>query len=88
MIKIYPAIFEQDAVGFGIYFPDIEGAETQADTIEEGLEIASDALGIQLAWHIEHQILLPNESGVSDIVINKENQFVKLIRVNLLEYLK
>ncbi|MRI86352.1 type II toxin-antitoxin system HicB family antitoxin [Aerococcaceae bacterium WS4759] len=88
MIKIYPAIFEQDAVGFGIYFPDVDGAETQGETVEEGLEMASDALGIQLAWHVEKQIPLPNMSHINDLAINKETQFVTLVSVNLLDYLQ
>ena len=45
MLKIYPAIFEKDLTGYGIFFPDVEGAVTQADTLNEGLEMASDALG-------------------------------------------
>lgn len=88
MIKIYPAVFEQDTVGYGIYFPNVEGAETQGETVEDGLGMASDAFGIQLAWHIENQMPLPDVSSVNDIVINKETQFVKLIQVNLLDYLQ
>lgn len=88
MIKVYPAIFEKDTVGFGIYFPDVEGAETQADTIEEGLEIASDALGIQLAWHIEKQMPLPNVSSIDDIVVNNKTALVRDIQVNLRYYLR
>lgn len=88
MIKIYPAVFEKDPVGFGIYFPDVEGAVTQGDSIEEGLEMASDALGIQLAWYIEQQLPLPTASNMNDLSIDKGTQFATLVQVNLIDYLQ
>lgn len=88
MIKIYPAVFEKDPVGFGIYFPDVEGAVTQGDSIEEGLEMASDALGIQLAWYIEQQLPLPTASNMNDLSIDKDTQFATLVQVNLIDYLQ
>ncbi len=88
MIKIYPAVFEKDPVGYGIYFPDVEGAETQGDNLENGLEMASDALGIQLAWNIENGFSLPVASPVNDIDIDKNTQFVTLISVDLVDYLQ
>lgn len=59
MNKVYPAIFEQDTVGYGIYFPDVEGAVTQAETIPDGLVMAADALGILLADLIDQNQPLP-----------------------------
>ncbi|MGX7195752.1 type II toxin-antitoxin system HicB family antitoxin [Enterococcus olivae] len=88
MIKIYPAVFEKDPVGFGIYFPDVEGAVTQGDSIEEGLEMASDALGIQLAWYVEQQLPLPTASNMNDLSIDKGTQFATLVQVNLIDYLQ
>ena len=52
---MYPAVFEKDSVGFVIYFPDVDGATTQGDHLEEDMEMASDALGIQVAWNIENE---------------------------------
>lgn len=88
MIKVYPAIFEKDPVGFGIYFPDVEGAVTQAATIEEGIAVASDALGIQLAWNIENQQPLPPATPINALSLDKENQFATLIPVDLADYLQ
>lgn len=31
----YPAIFQSEEIGFSVFFPDIEGCNTQGDTIEE-----------------------------------------------------
>ncbi|WP_071131554.1 type II toxin-antitoxin system HicB family antitoxin [Enterococcus timonensis] len=88
MIKIYPAVFETDPVGFGIYFPDVDGAVTQGNDLADALEMASDALGIQLAWNIENGIPLPTASPLNEIKINPEKQFSSLISVNLSDYLK
>lgn len=88
MKKVYPAIFEKDPVGFGIYFPDVEGAVTQAETIPEGLEMASDALGIMLSDLIEKGYSLPEPSEINDLTINRETEFATLIPVELNHYLK
>ncbi len=88
MIKIYPAIFDVDPVGYGIYFPDVEGAATQGNDLEDGLAMASDVLGIQLAWNIENNIPLPKPTPINEIAFNKATQFVTLISVNLADYLQ
>ncbi|MGG5359280.1 MULTISPECIES: type II toxin-antitoxin system HicB family antitoxin [unclassified Enterococcus] len=88
MKKVYPAIFEKDPVGYGIYFPDVEGAVTQAETIIEGLEVASDALGIMLGDLVEHNIPLPEPSNMNEISYDPEVEFVTLVSVELDDYLK
>lgn len=88
MIKVYSAVFEQDPVGYGIYFPDIEGAVTQGATIEEGINNASDALGMMLADLIENEIPLPQPTNINEIKIDENTQFKTLISVDLADYLK
>ncbi|MBA0947984.1 type II toxin-antitoxin system HicB family antitoxin [Enterococcus gallinarum] len=88
MKKVYPAIFEKDTVGYGIYFPDIEGAVTQSEDIIQGLEIASDALGIMLADLIENNTQLPTPTDINDLSIDSEKEFATLISVDLNDYLK
>ena len=88
MIKVYSAVFEQDSVGYGIYFPDIEGAVTQGTTIEEGINNASDALGMMLADLIENEIPLPQPTNINEIKIDENTQFKTLISVDLADYLK
>ncbi|EPH95722.1 toxin-antitoxin system, antitoxin component, HicB family [Enterococcus faecalis 13-SD-W-01] len=88
MKKVYPAVFEKDPVGYGIYFPDVEGAVTQAETIIEGLEVASDALGIMLGDLVEHNIPLPEPSNMNEISYDPEVEFVTLVSVDLDDYLK
>lgn len=88
MKKVYPAIFEKDPVGYGIYFPDIEGAVTQSKDIIEGLEVASDALGIMLGDLVENNKPLPKPTNINDLSIDSEREFATLISVDLNDYLK
>ena len=88
MKKVYPAIFEKDPVGYGIYFPDVEGAVTQAETILEGLEVASDALGIMLGDLVERNPPLPEPSTMKEISYDPETEFATLVSVELDDYLK
>lgn len=88
MFKVYSAVFEQAPVGYGIYFPDIEGAVTQGTTIEEGIDNASDALGMMLADLIENEIPLPQPTNINEIKIDENTQFKTLISVDLADYLK
>jgi len=47
---LYYGIFEpQKEGGFFVEFPDVPGAFTQGNTLEEALEMAADALGTMLA---------------------------------------
>ena len=88
MKKVYPAIFEKDPVGYGIYFPDVEGAVTQAETILEGLEVASDALGIMLGDLVERNLPLPEPSTMKEISYDPETEFATLVSLELDDYLK
>ena len=88
MKKVYPAIFEKDPVGYGIYFPDIEGAVTQSKDIIEGLEVASDALGIMLGDLVENNKPLLKPTNINDLSIDSEREFATLISVDLNDYLK
>lgn len=76
MKKIYPAIFEEDPVGYGVYFPNVEGAVTQGKTLEEAMENASDALGIMLASMIENEEKLPTPTNINEV--SKENVKLKI----------
>ena len=88
MKNVYPAIFEKDPVGYGIYFPDVEGAVTQAEDVAEGLEMASDALGIMLGYLVENNIPLPTPSDLNAVSYDPEKQFVTLVSVDLKDYLR
>jgi len=86
--KVYPAIFETDPVGYGIYFPDIEGAATQGADIQEGLDMATDLLGLMLADLIEQGETLPEPTPVNEVKYDKSYQFVTLVSVDLTGYIQ
>ena len=50
--------------GYAIYFPDIPEAITEGDTLEEGLDMARDALAISLEEYARERRPLPNPSPV------------------------
>ena len=64
----YPAVFEKEqAGGYTIHFPDIEGCYTQAEDIAEGIEKAGDALCLML-YELEKQGRpIPNCSDIKEI---------------------
>jgi len=84
-LVVYPAIFEEDPVGYGIFFPDVEGAVTQGSDLNEGMEMASDALGIMLGDLIDRGETVPTPTAIKDLVVS-ENQFATLVSVDLSEY--
>ena len=50
--------------GYAIYFPDIPEAITQGDTLEEGLDMARDALAISVEEYVKERRSLPHPSPV------------------------
>lgn len=77
MLVSYPAIFyycpEED--GFYINFPDIEGAGTQGDSIEDALYMASEYLGIMASSILENGGKLPKKSNINEISIVEDFPF-------------
>lgn len=79
-LYIYPAIFEEETGGYNIYFPDLEGAFTCADDLEEALHMSKEALGGYLYSLEERNINIPKPSMPKKIKV-KRNQFVQLVEV-------
>ncbi|MFO3667181.1 MULTISPECIES: type II toxin-antitoxin system HicB family antitoxin [Anaerococcus] len=77
MLVSYPAIFyyTPEESGYFVYFPDLEGAGTQGDTIEDALFMASDYLGILASDLVETQGRLPSKSSIKDLTIKDEFPF-------------
>lgn len=77
MLVSYPAIFyycpEED--GYYINFPDIEGAGTQGDSIEDALYMASEYLGIMASSILENGGKLPKKSNINEISIVEDFPF-------------
>lgn len=77
----YPAKFtaDKESGGFVVTFPDLPGA-TQGDTIEEAIQMASEALGLSLTEYVERNVDLP--------VPSKPRRGMKMIRVSALKEAK
>ncbi|MGG5368355.1 type II toxin-antitoxin system HicB family antitoxin [Enterococcus sp. DIV0240a] len=103
MLLTYPAVFysmtDDDKPYYFIHFPDVDGNGTQAEDINEGMEMASDYLGLNLSYYIEEESSLPVSSAVKNINIkdafpldeshtyNLEDTFITLVSVDINEYL-
>ena len=83
----YPAIFTPDNAGYSIRFPDVEGCYTSADTLAEGLEMASDALCLMLYDMEENGGVIPAASRLTDVAA-QEGEIVTLVACDTVEYRK
>ena len=104
MLVSYPAIFYYTPAegGYYVHFPDIDGAGTQGDTIEDALFMASDYLGIIASDLLETESNLPEKSSIKDLSINddfpfkdeedfegyfdEDKSFVSMVYVDLKDY--
>ena len=84
----FPAIFlkEQDG-SFSISFPDVEGCYTCGDTLEDGIEMAEDALALILYGYEKDQKEIPVPSDPASFSL-AENEFVNYIACDTLKYRK
>ncbi len=72
MTFIYPAVLtphEQDK-GYHVYFPDLEGCETDGPDLEDALENAREAAYNWIAVELEEDdVLMPEVSHAEDIAL-------------------
>lgn len=85
---IYPAIFEAEEEGYSVFFPDLQGCNTEGDTLEEALEMAKDALSLYIFSLAEDKKEIPKASSPSKFKAESENGFVSVIEFDLIEYRK
>lgn len=85
---IFPAVFEaEETGGFSIYFPDIPGCYSDADSIEEGIKNAEDALCLMLYHFEEEKREIPTPSSIPEVTKSiREQDFVTYIKCDTLEY--
>ncbi len=86
---VYPVCFyEEEEGGYSIDVPDLLGCCTQADSLEEAIEMAQDAALGWLTTSIEDGEDIPAPSKIEDIKIEKGKGFVSLILLDLDKYMK
>ncbi len=66
---LFPAIFTQEENGVSIEFPDIPGCLPCADTMEEAVKNAKEALGLHLYGMEEDGEEIPKPSKITDLQI-------------------
>ena len=85
---VYPAIFTPEVDGgFSIKFPDLEGCFTCGDTLEDGLEMAKDALALVLYGYEKEKRIIPIPSGLNSFIL-EPNEFVNYVVCDTLIYRK
>lgn len=74
------AILEKEDNYYNVSFPDLPGALTFGEGIEEAVEMASDALGGHLLVLEDDDDIIPNSSEYHELAINLEsNQQLQLV---------
>lgn len=76
---VYPATFTQDGEYIFVEFPDVEGAFTQGENIQEAYEMAEEVLGVILADSKNY----PLASSVQEITQSYPNSDVALVGVDI-----
>ena len=86
----YPAIFhrsESKESGFWIEFPDLDGAFTQGDDIDEAYKMAKDCLGLTLSYY-QDEGKKPPKPSTPDKISSKDDDIIVMVSVDLLWYEK
>ncbi|WP_106626603.1 type II toxin-antitoxin system HicB family antitoxin [Selenomonas massiliensis] len=82
MQYIYPAIIHEDPDGLWAEFPDLLGCQTFADTLDELLTNASEALACELVESLARGDKLPAARPMQSIP-REETSYPTLIRANI-----
>ncbi len=80
----YPAIFHPEEVGYSVSVPDIDGCFSEGDTLEEAMDMISDAIGLCLE---DCSGQFPSPSNPTNIQ-HDAGDFVTLIAFDMLLYRK
>ena len=82
MQYIYPAVIHEDPDGLWAEFPDLPGCQTFADTMDELLSNAAEALACELVESLSHGDKLPPPRAMQSIAV-KEHSYPTLIRADI-----
>lgn len=81
---VYPAIFEKDSDIYNVRFIDLDGCYTFGNTIENAIDMAKEAMGLYLDDIAIEE--MPKATIPFNHIKLKENEFITLISLNLVEY--
>ena len=96
MFVTYPAIFykNKDNKGYTVVFPDLEYGATEGRNETESVQIAQDYIGSWLYEDYLENNAFPKSSRLDEITVEDDevsdmsHSFVKLIEVDLKEYVR
>ena len=86
---IYPACFYpcQDKKGaYTVTVPDLPGCVTEGDTLEQAIELATDAASGWVLDELEDNNSVPKASSIKDIIPDSEDGFVNLLVLDMDAY--
>ena len=84
----YPAVFTPESEGgYSIVFPDLEGCFTCGDTLEDGLEMAKDALALVLYGYEKEKREIPQPSSLTSFPLD-QGEFVNYVVCDTMVYRK
>lgn len=79
---IYPAVIEQTAKNYCLYFPDLPGCVASGDTIEKVVKLAQESAQEYL-WELEHDSEdIPTASPTASLTLN-EGDMLCMIDINM-----
>ena len=81
---IYPAVFTREGGAYSVSFPDLEIA-TSGETLVEAMDMAQDALCLQLYDLEERKEAIPAASDIADLRC-APGSFASLIECDTMEY--
>ena len=79
--RFYPAVLERDGDVFGLWFPDFPGCGAAAQSQEEAMSRASDALGEAMAAVAERDEPLPEPTPLGEIGLPEGCDFVAFVAI-------
>lgn len=82
---VYPAVFTKEEKGYSVSFPDVSGCYTDADTLEEAMIRAKDALCLMLYSAEEEGTEIAPASDIMSVEVGKD-EFTSLIACDTIEY--
>lgn len=83
----YPAVFQQEDEGYSVWIPDLPGCVSQGDTIDEAVDMITEAMELYLEYSFDEIKQAPVPSNPKDIKV-QDSQFIALIECDLLSYQK
>ena len=87
MKLVYPACFYKEEIGYSVEVPDLKGCITQADTLEEAIEMAQDAALGWILTAIEDNEEIPKASNIENVKM-EEDGFISLLLLDVDKYSK